>query len=138
MKKKLFLGCLLMLLMIGCGSKPTFAEWLENNDEVTSAVEEMNENFADWGIHFSYTADGEDVLVQSIIYEEYQDLTGFDQSEIDATFAEMLNVLGASRAVVPIFDEIEEDAGVILKYIRIQFVNADGTVIYSQDYYDTE
>ena len=31
-----------------------------------------------------------------------------------------------------------EDAGVILKYIRVQFVNADGTIIYSQDYDDTE
>lgn len=80
----------------------------------------------------------EDVLVFSCIYEEYQILAGSNQSEIDAAFADELNSLGMSTNMSSIFEECEEAVGITLKCIRVQCVNVDGTVMYSQDYVNTK
>lgn len=138
MKKNLFVIVIaVMLVLAGCGSKPTLAQLVES-DDVVAGEEETNAALAEagLGIHFQYSADGEDVLVLSYIYEEYQYLIGRNQSEIDAEFAEMLNNLGTSANMDSLFEDCEEITGIPLKCIRAQFVNADGTVIYSQEYVD--
>lgn len=138
MKKNLFvLFVAVMLVMAGCGSKPTLAQWV-NSEEVADNEEAISEGFADAGLgfHAKFSADGEDILVFSCIYEQYQMLAGLNQSEIDAVFSEKLDSLGLR--LTRIFDACEKATGITLKCIRVRFVNADGTVIYSQDYVDTK
>ncbi len=140
MKKNLLvLVVVLMLVMVSCGSKPTLSKWVDS-DEVSAVEEQINAAYADadLGIRVKFSADSEDILVFSCIYEEYQILTGRDQSEIDAAYAEELNSLGMSTNMASIFEGCEEATGITLKCIHVQCVNADGTVIYSQDYYDTK
>ncbi len=140
MKKNLLvLVVVLMLVMVGCSSKPSLSKWVDS-DDVSAVEEQINAAYAEagLGLRVKFSADGEDILVFSCIYEEYQNLTGRDQSEIDATFAEELNFLGMSTNMASIFEECEEATGIALKYIRVQCVNADGTIIYSQDYYNTK
>ena len=140
MKKNLFvLIGTVILLMVGCGSKPTLSQWVDS-DDVATAEELTNEEFAEsgLGIHAKFSADGEDIFVISYIYEEYRYLAGRDQSEIDAIFSEELNSLGVSANLPTVFDECEKATGITLKCIRMQCVNADGTIMYSQDYVDTK
>lgn len=79
-----------------------------------------------------------DVLVFSCIYEECQIFAGSNQNEIDAAFADELNSLGMSTNMASIFEECEKAMDITLKCIHVQCVNADGTVIYSQDYVNTK
>lgn len=140
MKRNLFvLAVVLMLVIAGCGSKPTLAELVES-DDVVAGEEEVNASFAESGIglRLKYSADGEDILVLSFVYEEYQNLLGRTQSEIDAEYVGQLNNLGLSANLDSLFEECEKTAGITLKCIRIQLVNADGTVICSQEYVDTK
>lgn len=140
MKKNLFiLAVVLMLAMAGCGSKPTLAELVES-DDVVAGEEDVNAVLAesDSGLRFKYSADGEDILVLSFIYEEYQNLVGRTQSEVDAKYAEQLINLGASTDMDFLFEECRKTADITLKCIRVQLVNADGTIICSQEYVDTK
>lgn len=140
MKKKWFvLVVAVMLVMVGCGSKPTLAEWVES-DDIVDAENLTNEELAasGLGIRAKYSADGEDILVISYIFDQYQQLNGLDQNEINTAYAEELNNMGTSRNLSAIFVGCEENTGITLKCIRVQFVNADGTVIYSQEYLDTK
>lgn len=130
---------LAMTVMAGCG-KPTLSEWVAESDEIAAGEEESNAALADagLGLRIKYSADGEDVLVLSYIQEEYQTLSGYSQREMETMFVDELNFLGVSARIPSLFDACEEETGIILKCIRVQCVNADGTVIYSQDYYDTK
>lgn len=140
MKKDLFvLMAALVLVMVGCGSKPTLSKWVKG-DDIAAAKEEIDSMYAEsgLGLHVQFSADGEDVLVFSYIYDEYRQLAGYSQSEIDATFADELNRLGTGLNMTSLFEECEKATGIALKRIRVQCVNADGTVIYSQDYMNTK
>ncbi len=140
MKKNLIvLVAAFMFLMSSCGSKPTLSQWVDS-DDVAAVEEQINTAYADagLGLYVKFSADDEDVLVFSCIYEQYQNLAGRNQNEIDAAFAEELNSLGMSANMTSIFEECEEATGITLKCIRVQCVNADGTVIYSQDYVNTK
>lgn len=140
MKKNLFvLVVVVMLVMVGCGSKPTLSQWV-NSDEVAAGEEEINTLYAEagLGLRVKFAADGEDILVFNCIHEQYQNLTGRSQSEIDAAFANELDALGMSTNVVSIFETCEKSTGITLKCIRVQCVNADGTVMYSQEYVNTK
>ncbi len=139
MKKNLLvLVVVLMLIMAGCGSKPTLSQFLES-DVVATGEEETNSELANAGlkIRVKYSADGEDILVISYIHEEYQSLAGLEQDEIAAKYAKEISSFGTATFTPSLFKACKEDAGITLKCIRVQCVNADGTVIYSQDYYDT-
>lgn len=140
MKKNLFvLFVALLLVMVGCSSKPTLSKWVDS-DEVAAVQEQINAVYAEagLGLRVKFSADSEDVLVFSYIYEQYQILAGLTQSEIDAAFANELNSLGTSANMTSIFDECEKATGIALKHIRVQCVNSDGTVIYSQEYVNTK
>ncbi len=140
MKKNLLvLVVVLMLVMVGCGSKPTLSQYLES-DVVVAGEEETNSEFANAGlkIRVKYSAEGEDVLVISYIHEEYQILDGLDEGEVAAKYAEEISSFGIATFAPSLFKACKEDADITLKYIRVQCVNADGTVIYSQDYYNTK
>lgn len=130
-KNLLILVVAVMLVMAGCGSKPTLSEWVDGSD-VTTAEEQINAAYAGAGLHAEFSAEGEDILVFSCIYDEQLDLSGTDQSDIDAAFASQLS--GLSSTMTPMFDECEKATGVTLQCIRVQYVNADGTVIYAQDF----
>lgn len=139
MKKIFVLFFAVMLVMVGCGSKPTLAELLES-DEVVAGEESSNAELAKsgLGLRLKYSADGEDVLVISYIFEEYRQLVGLSQSDIDAKFSEMLLNLNGAENLNSFFKECEEKTGTPLKYIRMEIINADGAVIYSQEYVNTE
>lgn len=141
MKKNLLvLIVTVMLVLAGCGSKkPTLSEYL-NSEDVVAGEEQTNEYLAasGLGLSFKYSADGEDILMMTFIYEQYQSLIGFSQSEIDAAYAEQINNMGLTGNMSVLFDACEEATGIPLKCIRIQFVNSDGSVIYSQDFVDTK
>ncbi len=130
-KKLLILVTAIMLVLASCGAKPTLAEWVEG-DKVTETERQLNELYQGSGIRAEFSIDGDDVLVFSCIYEQQLDFSGVTQETIDTTYATQLDAL--SPAMVPIFAECKEDTGVDLSCIRIKFVNADGTVIYSRDY----
>ncbi len=140
MKKNLFvLVVVLMSVMVGCGSKPTLSRWLDS-DDVATVEEQINTAYAEanLGLRAKFSADSEDFFVFSYIYEQYENLAGLNQSEIDATFAEESDSLDTSANMTSIFEECEKATEITLKYIRVQCVNADGTVIYSQDYVNTK
>lgn len=140
MKKNLFvLIVAVMLVMVGCSSKPTLSQWI-GSDDIAAAEEQINTAYAEanLGLHVKFSADGEDILVFNCIYEQYINLDGYSQNEIDATFAEKLSSLGMSANTSTIFEECEKATGITLKCIRVQCVNADGTIIYSQDYVNTK
>lgn len=71
MKKLFVLVVTVMLVMVGCGSKPTLAELVES-DEVVAGEEAANAELAKsgLGLRLKYSADGEDVLVLSYIFED--------------------------------------------------------------------
>ncbi len=139
MKKMFVIVFAVMLVMVGCGSKPTLAELLES-DEVVAGAEAANAELAKsgLGLRLKYSADGEDVLVFSYIFEDYIPLAGLEQSDIDAEFSGVLSNLNGAANLDGFFKECEEKTGTPLKCIRMQIVNADGTVIYSQEYLDTQ
>ena len=138
-KNVLVLAFVFMVVLVGCGSKPTLAELVES-DEVVAGEEAANAELAKsgLGLRLKYAADGEDVLVFSYIFEDYQQLAGLNQSDIDAEFSGMLSNLSGAANLNAFFKECEETTGTPLKCIRMQIVNADGTVIYSQEYLDTQ
>jgi len=132
-KKLLILVVAVMLVLAGCGSKPTLSEWVDGA-EVTAAEDVINAQYAGSGLRAEFSADGEDILVFSCIYEEQLDLSSYSQSEIDDAFNTQLEQSGLDSTMGDLFDECEKATGVSLQCIRIQYVNADGTVIYSKDY----
>lgn len=139
MKKKWFiLVSVVMLVMTGCGSKPTLAELIES-DEVAAGVEEANVALADsgLGVHLKYSADGDDVLVLSYVFEDYQQLAGLSQSDMESEFSWMLSNLSGAANFDGLFKECEEKTGIPLKCIRMEIVNVDGAVLYSQEYVNT-
>lgn len=139
MKKLFVLVVTVMLVMVGCGSKPTLAELVES-DEVVAGEEAANAELAKsgLGLRLKYSADGEDVLVLSYIFEDYQQLAGLNQSDIDTKFSGMLSNLSGAANLDGLFKECEETTGTPLKCIRMEIINADGSVLYSQEYVNTE
>lgn len=140
MKKKWFiLFSVVMLVMTGCGSKPTLAELVES-DEVVAGEEAANAELANsgLGLRLKYSADGEDVLVLSYIFEDYQQFAGLNQSDIGTEFSGMLSNLSGAANLDALFTECEEKTGTPLKCIRMEIVNADGVFLYSQEYMNTK
>jgi len=130
-KNLLILVTAVMLLLAGCGAKPTLAEWVDG-DEITETENQLNTLYDGSGVHAEFSAEGDDVLVFSCIYEQQLDFSGVTQEQIDSTFSSQLDAL--SSAMTPIFAECKNETGIELSCIRIKFVNADGTVIYSKDF----
>lgn len=133
MKKKLskvLAICLVVIMALSitaCSKSTTLADWVKS-DEVTTLVDSM----ATDGMKIEFKADGEDVLVMCYTYEEQIDLSDeetkntvveyFDQA-LDAQTSTFTNMR----------DEINKEYKLNVKTVRIQYVNADGTEIYSKD-----
>ena len=140
MKKNLIaLVVVLTLVMAGCSSKPTLSKWI-GSDDVVGEVEQINAAYAEegLGLHVKISAEGEDVLVYSYIFEEQQLTNESGQNGTNAALGNLLSYLDTSVDMNPIFEECEEATGITLKYIRVQCLNADGTVIDSKDHYYTK
>lgn len=134
-KKLLILVAAVTLAFTGCGaSKPAnevLAEWVES-DEVTTFEDTINSQFAGTGVRAEFSSEGDDVLVFSCIYEEQVDFSGVTQEQIDELFSSQLDALGSS--MTPLFDAFESESGLTLSCIRVKYVNADGSLVYSQDF----
>lgn len=77
-------------------------------------------------------------MVFSYIFEDYQFITENGQNGIDFIVADLLGYLDTSVDVTPIFEECEKATGITPKYIQVRCLNADGTIIHSQDHYYTK
>lgn len=139
--KKILSVCIviLMLVMVGCSSKPKLSDWV-GSDDVANNVAQINAEYAEsgTGLHVKLSADGDDVLVFSYIFDEFQLVPEDGQTGMNPELSNLLIYLSTSVDVNPIFEQCEEDTGITLKYIRVQCVNADGTVIDSQEHYYTK
>lgn len=139
--KKILIVCVVvfMLVMVGCGSKPTLSEWVAG-DEVADNIEQINAEYeqSGTGLRVKLSAEGDDVLVFSYIFEEFQLVPEDGQDGMNVQLANLLSYLSTSVDVNPIFEQCEEATGITLKYIRVQCLNADGTVIDSQEHYYTK
>lgn len=136
MKKKLLIVVAALTLAFGgCGaSKPAaevLSEWVES-DEVTTFEETINSQFAGTGVHAEFSAEGDDILVFSCIYDEQVDFSGVSQEDIDAAFSSQLSAL--SSTMTPLFTAFESESGLELSCIRLKYINADGTEIYTYDF----
>ena len=129
-KKLLILIASVMLVLAGCGSKPTLAEWV-NSEIVTSYEEEFNSQ-GEGILHAKFSTDGDDVLVFSCIYDEQIPIDESTQSALNEYFSAMSGTL--DDAMSEMFTACENEISGKLSCIRIEYVNADGTVVYSYDY----
>lgn len=130
-KKLLILVATLMLVLAGCGGKPTLAEWVESED-VTSAEDTINATSESTGMRAEFTAEGEDILVFNCTYIEQLPLDGVSQEDLDAYFSSALS--GISSTMEPMFTACEQATGVKLQCIRIKYINADGSPVYTYDF----
>lgn len=133
MKKNLIiLVTAIILVLAGCGSKPTLAEYLKS-DEMTEGMEATNKQLESAGMSIAITADGEDVLVytytcdKDVYGEAFANLTESD-------FAEAFEPqVTAQKAMVDqLFTVMKDELDIELKAIRFEFV-MDGKVLYSTD-----
>lgn len=137
MKKKMLVVALFTAMTMafgGCGSKPAsqvLSEWVES-DEVSSFEDTINSAFAGQGIHAEFSSEGDDILVFSCIYDEQVDLSEVTQEQIDEAFSTQLSAMSAS--ITPLFDSFKAETGLDLSCIRVNYINADESVIYSQDF----
>lgn len=120
-----------MFVLAGCGSKPTLSEWV-NGKDIAEAESLANEQYASANISVDIYADGEDILVYSMIYEKeaWAQLGEMEQADIDAYFNSQIDTL--KGGMTPMFDACKEELGIELKAIRVEYI-WDGNVLWSHD-----
>lgn len=129
MKNKLIvLVTALMLLLAGCGSKTSLADWVKT-DDMKAAVDQMNSQFASVGMEVAITADGDDVLVYTYTCDKdmYGDLT---EEDFETTFGTQVSSLSSQFSTLA--PAVKSEIGVELSALRFEFV-VDGKVVYSKD-----
>lgn len=138
-----------------CGNQPTAAESssasgqtesneVESSSEESSALtdwynsadrttleETINNLFNSSGLSFFVAVEEPDTIIYNYQYIEQLDITGLSQEDIDASFAASLDA-GAS-AVVSDISTYKTTYDIPLTTIRMNYLNADGSLIFSQD-----
>ena len=127
----LVLASCMTLFLAACGGKPTLAEWVESED-VTTAEDTINATSASTGMRAEFSAEGEDILVFSCTYLEQLPLDGTSQEDIETYFSSALS--GITSTMDPMFTACEQATGVKLQCIRVKYINADGSEVYSYDF----
>lgn len=135
MKKKLtkvLASCLVVIMacsITACSKKTTLAEWVKS-DEVKTVIDSIASSAE--GMKIEFKADGEDVLVMSYTYEEQLDLS---DEEAKKTVEEYFDSALEQQAstFTNMRDEINKEYKLNVKTIRIEYINADGTMIFSKD-----
>lgn len=131
-KKLLILVTAIMFVLVGCGSKPTLSDWV-NSKDVTDAEDAANKQYAEAKITVDIYAEGEDILVYSMVYDKdtYAALADMAQSEIDDYFNGQIDTL--STGMLPLIDECKESLGIDLKAVRVEYI-LDGKVLWTHDF----
>ena len=101
-------------------------EWTES-DECVQFLEMMNEGMADQGVSIFFEVDG-DVIAMVYQYD--------DQIEVADNAEEAISQLFDSNATLfeSVRDELIDETGNENTVLRIEYRNADDSVIYSQDF----
>lgn len=124
--------CLVVVMafsITACKKANTLADWVKS-DEVTTVVDSLSGTAE--GMTIEFKADGEDVLVMSYTYEEQVDLSDEETKKaVEAYFEQALTA--QSSTFTNMRDQINEQYKLNVKTIRIEYLNADGSVIYTQD-----
>lgn len=135
MKKKLtkiLASCLVVVMacsITACSKKTTLAEWVKS-DEVKTVIDSIASSAE--GMQIEFKADGEDVLVMCYTYDEQLDLS---DEEAKKTVEEYFDSALEQQAstFTNMRDEINKEYKLSVKTIRIEYINADGTMIFSKD-----
>ena len=103
--------------------------WMDSADKdaVTSLV---NSQLESSGLTMDLHAE-DNVLVMEYTYAEEMDLTGYSQEEIDSIFDEQIAPTFLSTGE-QMFDSFESEYGLVLTDVKVVFLNADGSQIYSR------
>lgn len=130
-KKLLLLVSAIMLVLAGCGSKPTLSEWV-NGKDVTEAESTANAQYASSNITVDIYADGEDILVYSMTYDKdaWSMLANADQEQINKSFNDQIDTLRS--AMLPLIDACKSELDIDLKAVRVEYLY-DGKVIWTTD-----
>ena len=129
---KALASCLVVIMacsITACSKKTTLAEWVKS-DEVKTVIDSIASSAE--GMKIEFKADGEDVLVMSYTYEEQLDLS---DEEAKKTVEEYFDSALEQQAstFTNMRDEINKEYKLNVKTIRIEYINADGTMIFSKD-----
>lgn len=108
----------------------TLTDWYNSADR-TSLEDTINGIFESSGMTFFVTVEEPDTIIYNYQYTEQLDFSGASQEEIDASFAESLDA-GAATIVSDI-STYRTTYDIPLTTIRMTYLNADGSLIYSQD-----
>lgn len=103
--------------------------WMGSADK-DSIVELVNSQLESSGLTMALYAEG-NVLVMEYTYAESMDLTGYSQDEIDSIFDEQIAPTFLSTGE-QMFDSFESEYGLVLDDVKVVFLNADGSQIYSR------
>ena len=132
MKKSfLILVTAIMFVLAGCGSKPTLFEWV-NGKDIAEVESTANATYASANITVDISADGEDILVYTMVYDKdaYATLGDMEQDAIDEYFNSQIETL--KGGMLPMFDACKQELDIELKAVRVEYV-WDGKVLWSYD-----
>lgn len=133
MKRK-FLALTLSLVLAfsfsACGgsSEATLNEWY-NGEARTTLENTINTLFAESGLTFFVTVEEPDVIIYNYKYTTQLDLSSVSQADIDAQFASSVD----SAAIQSDIKTYQSTYDLPVKTIRIKYLNADDTVIFTHD-----
>ena len=82
-----------------------------------------------------FAIEGDDILVINCIYVKQIELNDLAQERLEIYFPDALNSI--SSTIASIFTTCEEATGVKLQCVRVNYVNADGTMVYTYDFLNT-
>ena len=107
----------------------SLVDWVES-DEVKEITDSMDSEGD--GMKIEFKADGEDVLVMSYTYENQLDLSDEEAKKtveeyFDSALEEQASTFTNMR------DDINDEYKLSVKTIRIEYINADGSLIFSKD-----
>lgn len=157
MKKKvlaLTLSLVMALSFSACGSEPAagsnsvsardessteessseestaLADWYNSADR-TTLEETINNIFESSGMTFFVTVEEPGTIIYNYQYTEQLDFSGASQEEIDASFASSLDA--SASTIISDIGTYRTTYDIPLTAIRMTYLNADGSLIYSQD-----
>lgn len=105
-------------------------DWYNSADR-TALEDTINGIFESSGMTFFVTVEEPSTIVYNYQYTEQLDFSGASQEEIDASFAESLDA--GAAAIVSDISNYQTIYDIPLTTIRMNYLNADGSLIYSQD-----
>ncbi len=108
----------------------TLTDWY-NSENRTALEDTINNMFASSGMTFFVTVEEPDTMIYNYQYTEQLDFNGVSREDINASYSASLDA-GAATVVSDI-STYRDTYGLPLTTIRMTYLNADGSLIYSQD-----